>query len=260
MSDKKLITKHYNVTDLDPQTTFERHVFHRDQFAHYFRWTHILKEAKKKDIICDFWCWNGNLWEVLYRNRVSPKKYIWIDIREKTINKAKEYFAKVNWMEFIAEDLIKNTRWVDFSNIKADKVCSFEVLEHVWLQNVPIFLKNFKACWNKNATYYLSTPKFDDKVWAAWNHTYDSWDWRWVDRQEISYNELHDAILDAWFIIEKTYWTFASIKDYKHLMNESQLEMFEYLKDYYDVNILSNMMAPFFPEQSRNILWILKNK
>ena len=25
----------YNTTELDPDTTFERHVYHRDQFAHY---------------------------------------------------------------------------------------------------------------------------------------------------------------------------------------------------------------------------------
>jgi hypothetical protein len=39
--------KKYNTTDLDPEATFERHVFHRDQFAHYLRWTHVLKAALK---------------------------------------------------------------------------------------------------------------------------------------------------------------------------------------------------------------------
>ena len=37
-------------------------------------------------------------------------------------------------------------------------------------------------------------------------------------------------------------------------------EMFEALKEYYDSNLLSNMMAPFFPEHSRNTLWVLKRK
>lgn len=48
--------KKYNTTDLDPTTSFERHVFHRDQFAHYLRWTHILKEAKIGETIVDFGC------------------------------------------------------------------------------------------------------------------------------------------------------------------------------------------------------------
>ena len=37
--------KNYNVTDLNPESTFERHVFHRDQFGHFFRRTYILKNA-----------------------------------------------------------------------------------------------------------------------------------------------------------------------------------------------------------------------
>ena len=34
--------------------------------------------------------------------------------------------------------------------------------------------------------------------------------------------------------------------------------MFNHLKEYYDVNLLSNIMAPFFPKKSRNTLWVLK--
>ena len=40
------MAKVYNTTDLRPDQAFECHVFHRDQFAHYLRWTHVLKEAK----------------------------------------------------------------------------------------------------------------------------------------------------------------------------------------------------------------------
>ena len=60
----KLNTKYYNTTDLNPESTFTKHVFHRDQFAHYLRWTHILKEARIGETICDFGCGNGNLLEV----------------------------------------------------------------------------------------------------------------------------------------------------------------------------------------------------
>jgi hypothetical protein len=34
-------------------------------------------------------------------------------------------------------------------------------------------------------------------------------------------------------------------------------EMYDTLKEYYDVNLLSNLMAPLFPNQSRNCLWVL---
>lgn len=253
----KTKTKKYNTTDLDPQTTFERHVFHRDQFAHYLRWTYILKEAKIGESIVDFGCGKGNLLEVLYRNKFKCKQYIGIDIREKTILKAKEHFENVDWASFLADDLIipKN----DYKKFKADKVCSFEVLEHVGKQNADIFCENFKACGNDDATFYLSTPNYDEKVGAAGNHTYDSGDGRGIAIQEFSYQELHD-LFSKHFVIVKTFGTFASIRDYKPFMNEWQNNMFDHLKEYYDSNLVSNLMAPFFPEHSRNTLWVLKKK
>ena len=136
-------TKKYNVTDLDPQTTFERHVFHRDQFAHYLRWTHILKEAKIGDKIVDFGSGKGNLLEVLYRNRFKCSSFIGIDIRSKTIQQANEKFKMVNWAKFIAEDLVNPQNQTDFNSFQADKVCSFEVLEHVGKQNADKFMENF---------------------------------------------------------------------------------------------------------------------
>lgn len=250
--------KNYNTTDLDPQTTFERHVFHRDQFAHYLRWTHILKEAKIGQTIVDFGSGKGNLLEVLYRNKFKCKKYIGIDIRKKTIDQANKKFAPVTWAEFIADDLIKNK--VDYSKLKADKVCSFEVIEHVGKQNAQKFLKNFMACGKPDAMYYLSTPNFDEKVGAAGNHTYDSGDGKGVAVQEFGHKELEKEILKAGFVVYKKYGTFASIRDYKPLMNDWQKKMFNTIKEYYDSNLISNLMAPMFPEHSRNTMWVLKRK
>ena len=87
------MAKVYNTTDLRPDQAFERHVFHRDQFAHYLRWTHILKVAKIGVSIVDFGCGAANLLEVLYRNKFKQKEYIGIDIREKTIQEAAEKYA-----------------------------------------------------------------------------------------------------------------------------------------------------------------------
>jgi len=251
-------SKNYNTTDLDPQSTFERHVFHRDQFAHYLRWTHILKEAKIGETVVDFGCGKGNLLEVFYRNKFKCKKYIGIDIRKKTIEQAQEKFAVVDWAQFIADDLIKNKQ--DYSVFKADKVCSFEVAEHIGKQNIQKFLKNFMSCGKPTATYYLSTPNFDEQVGAAGNHTYDSGDGRGTAVQEFGHAELEKEILKAGFIVHKKYGTFASVRDYKPLMNDWQKKMFNALKEYYDSNLISNIMAPLFPEQSRNTMWVLKRK
>jgi hypothetical protein len=115
------------------------------------------------------------------------------------------------------------------------------------------------ACGNENATYYLSTPNFDESVGAAGNHTYDAGDGNGVQPQEFEHKELQ-AHLEKYFTIVKKFGTFASVKDYKPLLNDWQKKMYEGLKEYYDSNALSNIMAPFFPEQSRNTLWVLKRK
>jgi len=252
-------TKKYNTTDLDPVTTFERHVFHRDQFAHYLRWTHILKEAKIGETVVDFGCGKGNLLEVFYRNKFKCQQYIGLDIRSKTIDQANEKYQNVEWAKFIVEDLVNPQNNIDFTKLNADKVCSFEVLEHVGKQNAEKFMENFIACGNNNATYYISTPNFDENVGAAGNHTYDSGDGRGVAVQEFSYNELKD-LFSKYADIVDSFGTFASIRDYKPYMNEWQINMFEHLKKYYDSNLVSNLMAPFFPEHSRNTLWVLKRK
>lgn len=250
----KLNTKNYNTTDLNPETTFKRHVFHRDQFAHYLRWTHILKESRIGEVICDFGCGNGNLLEVLYRNRFKQSKYIGIDIRDNF----KKDLKNLDWCDFYIEDLVNPQNNLNFKNIQADKVCSFEVIEHVGKQNALTFLKNFKDCGKDDAKFYISTPNYDEKVGAAGNHTYDSSDGRGIAVQEFTHKELKDNFIKAGFNIIKKYGTFASIKDYKNDMNDWQVEMFNHLKQYYDTNILSVLMAPFFPDKSRNTLWILK--
>ena len=80
--------KKYNLTQLNPETTFERHVFHRDQFAHYLRWTHVLKKAKIGQRILDYGSGSGNLAEVFYRNRFKCERYVGLEFRGKTVEEA----------------------------------------------------------------------------------------------------------------------------------------------------------------------------
>lgn len=250
--------KNYNTTDLDPVTTFERHVFHRDQFAHYLRWTYVLNQARINDTICDFGCGQGNLLEVLYRNKFKAKKYVGLDIRKRTIQLATEKFAAVDWAKFDTVDLIKDK--YPYEKIQANKVCSFEVMEHIGKQNVPIFLKHLMTCGSNDATYYISTPNFDSYVGAAGNHTYDSGDGRGVAVHELTHLEIEKAVLKAGFQIVKKFGTFASQRDYKDLLSKEQKVVFNQLKEYYDSNLMANIFAPMFPENSRNTMWVLKRK
>ena len=67
----------YNLTQLNPDINFEKHVYHRDMFAHYLRWTHVLKRLKIGMNILDFGCGGG----FLLSNLVCDNK-IGIEINE----------------------------------------------------------------------------------------------------------------------------------------------------------------------------------
>lgn len=252
--------KQYNTTDLDPEAAFERHVFHRDQFAHYLRWSHVLRESKIGESFVDFGAGKGNLLEVLYRNRYKPSKYVGLEYRESQVKKAREKFKNLPFpVEFYQQDIIHPT--MDYSEFQADKVVSFEVIEHVGKNNVDAFLKNFRACGHRKAMYYLSTPNYDKRVGAAGNHTYDSGDGRGKAVQEFDYFELEDAIEKNNFRVETTFGTFASQRDYKEYMNAWQQKAFHALERYYDSNLVSNIMAPIVDSaNARNILWVLRQK
>lgn len=239
----------YNTTQLSPESTFERHVYHRDQFAHYLRWTHVLKRAKIGMNILDVGCGTGGLAEVLYRNRYKAEKYIGLDIRKKTIADANKKYKKVDWIKFIEKDLCEKYkikgRW--------DMITSFEVLEHIGKKNGKKFLENIVSHMSKNTVFLLSTPSHDPKVGAAANHIIDG------EVGEYDYSELEE-LLKKYFVIKEVYGTFASQRDYKDIMNPWQKKMFEAMHKYYDSNLISNIMAPLFPELARNCIWVLKKK
>lgn len=241
----------YNKTQLTPQHEFERHIYHRDQFAHYFRWSHVLKNAKIGQRILDFGCGSGEMLEVFYRNRFRPECYIGLDIRREQIIKNAEKFKNLNFAQFFCIDLCK-----PFSplNEKFDIITCFEVIEHIGHANIDPFLTNLARNANSNTTIYISTPNFDPSIGAAKNHILDGEIGEW------DHFELQNK-LSKYFTIKHKYGTFASIKDYRDELTGWRLEMFNHLKNYYDTNLLSVLMAPVVSsEKARNCLWVCEVK
>lgn len=239
----------YNKTQLNPDATFERHVYHRDQFAHYLRWTHVLKRASIGMNILDFGCGSGNLVEVFYRNRLRPKNYLGLDIRQQTINKLKDEYKDLGWAFFNCLDLCA-TSFPRYKN-QPDIICSFEVAEHIGKKNISQFLTNIHQNMGENTLLLISTPCYDSVVGAADNHIIDG------EVGEFTYDEFR-AHLEENFKIINQWGTFASKKDYKKLIPTDLLPYYERLNEYYDDNLISNLMAPLFPRQSRNVLWECK--
>jgi len=241
----------YNKTQLSPDKEFDRHIYHRDQFAHYFRWTHVLKMARIGMRILDVGCGTGNLAEVFYRNRYRPTLYWGVDVRKQAIEVAQSKWKEQDWATFVCEDFVKDLDDTFVENTEKfpwDIVTCFEVLEHVGKNNVLDLLINLQKCMGPKTVLLLSTPVYDESVGAADNHMIDG------EVGELTFTELHD-FLDELFVVENYWGTFASQKDYKPWMNEHEQRLFERLHEYYDSNLLSNLMAPLFPELSRNILW-----
>lgn len=253
------MTKGYNTTQLNVYDTIAKGIDHRDFWGHALRFNHVLHSMKIGMNVLDYGCGKGELCETIYRNRYKCKKYIGVDIRKQTIIKANEKFKKVDWVEFIIDDLVYPDKRYDINGDSWDIISCFEVVEHIARTNVDKFLKNIQSYMDENTILLLSTPIYDEKVGAANNHIYDGKDGFGKRRQELTYDELKNH-LEKYFIIEDTFGTFASQRDYKPLMNEWQTKMFEHLTKYYSSNVVSNIMAPFFPQQSRNCLWRLKIK
>lgn len=244
----------YNCTQLTPQETFERHIYHRDQFAHYLRWSHVLKNAKIGQKILDFGCGSGEMLELFYRNRYRPERYLGLEIRDKQVEINKEKFANLDFAEFRQQDLCQPD--LDLGET-FDIITCFEVMEHIGHENADTFLDNLAFHCNKDTVVYLSTPNYDPHVGAADNHMLTKADGT-KEVGEWDHFELEKK-LSEYFVIEHKYGTFASMKDYKNDLHDWQIPMFEALKEYYDTNLIANIMAPLVPaEHARNCLWVLK--
>jgi 2-polyprenyl-3-methyl-5-hydroxy-6-metoxy-1,4-benzoquinol methylase len=242
----------YNTTQLDPETVFERHVYHRDQFAHYLRWTHILKIIGAKAIILDIGCGTGNMLKVLYHNRHTPYMYLGVDVRTKTINNNVEKYGHLKWAHFKNVDFCKSSVPSLLSTGKFEYITCFEVFEHIGKENGPQFLANVCKQMDKDTKLFISTPCYNG-VDVADNHIING------QIGEYTFKEMKE-ILSEFFTIEDVFGTFASQADYyPHLSKADQLTFAE-LSKYYDSNLVSVIFAPLYPEYSRNCLWVCKLK
>ena len=129
-----------------------------------------------------------------------------------------------------------------------DMVVCMEVIEHMSRENGIKLLDNIEAIMQPQTTLIFSTPCFDEKVGMAESHMYE---WKYLELKEE---------LEKRFYIEDHFGTFISLKDYVKDMTPEELRLLNRLKSYYNSALVSNMMAPLYPEKSRNCLWVLKMK
>ena len=237
----KVIDKTYLSVDLAEKRGF----LHRDYLAHAFRWSHIVKYLSEKQRyktthILDFGCGKEfPLLKTLYTSRMAPLSYTGVDAGP--INPVPEPITnKISTVTLPNTQVLQVNPTTDFTLITM-----FEVLEHMEYETGRQTLKHIREFMAPGTTFFLSTPNYDG-VHKAANHVYE-WE----------YDELCAVILASNFKVDNVWGTFASIKDYKSLLSEAGVEIFDVLHEYYDSNVLATIFAPMFPRQSRNCLWQL---
>jgi SAM-dependent methyltransferase len=243
--------KSVDTTFLSLDNAEERGFIHRDYIAHCMRWSHVIKiltkgKAYEGATIVDVGCGRETpMGKTLYSSRLIPARYIGIDYGPIPQETRDVFHSGKFPVEFYERtDFVK---WVDNQPMEfADFVTSFEVLEHVEPKHMLEMLDGIRTILKPNGMAFISTPCWDVVSCAA-NHV-----------NEMRYEALGAVIEESGFEIVDVFGTFASIREYEPYLAPGHREAFEDLRAYYDVNFLSCVFAPFYPQYSRNCLWQLK--
>lgn len=226
-----------------------RGFLHRDYIAHCLRWSHVCRELSRGQLyktadILDIGCGKEvPLAKLMYSSRLIPEtgSYTGIDVNSLEVP-AMFHTGKFDIELIERSDVCE----YDFGASTFRVITCFEVMEHVEPDHTFRMLKTINRLLEDGGRAYLSTPCYDFETGAAANHV-----------NEMSYAAFGSLIESAGLAVHKTYGTFASIKDYQHLLNPTQREMFDKLREYYDTNYLATIFAPLFPANARNALWVV---
>lgn len=226
----------------------KRGFIHRDYIAHCLRWSHVVKYLQQKSryktaSILDIGCGKEiPLLKLLYSSKMLPATYVGVDYGPTIIlDSLKKYDGDKIW-------LFPNTNFLDINpedHLAYSIITMFEALEHMEKEMGINVLQHIKSFMNEKTVFFMSTPCYDGANKAG-NHVY-----------EWGYQELYDQLIGLGYIVDNVWGTFASMKDYKHILEPDELRIFNRLSEYYDVNLVSCIFAPLFPKQSRNCLWQL---
>ena len=242
-------------THLSLDQAEERGFIHRDYIAHCFRWSHVVKFLMKghtyKDAhIIDIGCGKDQpLPRLLYANKMTGFDYTGIDANvmdfHPTIAKAHQNGKmRVALHDDCDASLLPpdDLAW----GLGTVGVC-FEVLEHMQPFILRRMLMNWHNLFVDGAAIFVSTPVYNGS--AADNHI-----------NEMGRLTLGQLFEFHGFSIVGNWGTFASQSDLRTVMSAGDEAVMDRLGDYYDSNVLSTIMAPLYPEGSRNNLWMLRKK
>ena len=128
---------------------------------------------------------------------------------------------------------------------KPNVITNFEVLEHVPQDYASKMLQHMYDISTHNAYLIMSTPVYYEKYGMAKNHINEM-------TRETTQKLLHDA---GWNIKEN-FGTFSGKPELYDNMQPEHKRTWDALAKYYSIPVLSTILAPLYPEYSRNNLWV----
>jgi 2-polyprenyl-3-methyl-5-hydroxy-6-metoxy-1,4-benzoquinol methylase len=250
--------REYDKTHLSIDTAEERILVHRDYLAHCLRWSHVVKclyqnHRYKNARILDVGCGREMpLAKLLYANRMTGAKYCGVDMNALSLPDMVATAAANEKLEVHVKGQMDASKLTLESTAPPDRrlpwspniIVCFEVFEHMHPRIARALLKTLRNVIAPGGTMFFSTPNWNGD--AAANHI-----------NETKYQALAAILAETGWKVERNYGTFASQRDYIHEMLPEEQLIFRKLSEYYDSNLLSIMLAPLYPELSRNALWVL---
>jgi hypothetical protein len=181
--------------------------------------------------------------KMIYSSKMRSRHYCGIDVLNAPVPDALRRVSTFP-IDRIVGDIADVVTFQDIDLPAAPSlIVCFEMMEHVEHEHAIRCLQAMRRLAGVATELIISTPCWDGKHCAK-SHV-----------NELTYEAFGAMLEDAGWAIIANYGTFASIRDYKHLLTDGQKEVFNQLRPYYDTNMLSTIFAPMFPAQSRNCLW-----
>lgn len=235
----------------------------RDYSAHFFRWSFVKRMIKPHGRLLDVGCGqDGPILQILTGRPGGGEAldlYVGVDYNKITKKRIRNTFTCEVLDEF---DFVNRYEEIVRRHGRSFNYAScLEVIEHMDVTAGKKLLRGIYSCLEDGGTLFLSTPCYDG-VHHARNHVH-----------EYTVPELRKKIEDVGFTVVRRFGTFMNHNAVKKLTQDDLPELYKpylilgevkklynYLCDYYDHDAMACFLAPLFPDQARNNLWVLRRE
>lgn len=228
---------------------------HRDYAAHFFRWGFAAERfvrmrasssgigpTRNEGRVLDVGCGPElNFMKTIIGTpnvTIRPEVYVGVDVSPLRASRAAG-------IKLIGEfDFTR--RWRELAGYGPfDVTVCYEVVEHMDTAAASRLLVGVRELMADDGVFLLSTPVFDGH--RARNHVH-----------EFTVDELRGMVEDAGLVVERRFGTFASLPAIRRACTPSERKVLDDLSAYYRNDVLSCILAPLYPDASRNNLWALR--